>query len=77
VERDPAKAASLESWLHRIKEAFGPRILGVSQAVAEEWGKMNAKETPPPADGFVRTADGGGRYRCPQTKVWNTESSFK
>lgn len=52
-ERDPTKAASLEKWLQRIKEGFGPRVLGISQIIAEEWGKMNAYRSLPTVESLL------------------------
>lgn len=49
--RTPAKASALEKWLSAVSEAFQGRILPVNQAVADEWGRMNAKHT-------IRTVDG-------------------
>lgn len=51
--RDPAKAASLEKWLSQVRRAFGPRILPVSQAVADEWGRMNALRPLPVVDSLL------------------------
>lgn len=51
--RDPARAAALESWLTQVREAFGSRILGVSQPVADEWGRMNALRPLPVIDSLL------------------------
>ncbi|MCO5315711.1 MAG: type II toxin-antitoxin system VapC family toxin [Solirubrobacterales bacterium] len=50
--RDPAGAASLESWLGRIPAAFPDRILPVDQAAAEEWGRINVPDPVPVIDGL-------------------------
>lgn len=51
--RTPAKAAALEKWLSTVSEALQGRILSVNQAVADEWGRMNAKRTLPAVDGLL------------------------
>lgn len=49
----PAKASALEKWLREVSDAFQGRILPVNQAVADEWGRMNAKRTLPTIDGLL------------------------
>lgn len=39
---DHAQAAALERWRRRIVAAYADRILPVSEAVAEEWGRIQA-----------------------------------
>jgi predicted nucleic acid-binding protein len=51
--RDGAQAAALERWLRDVREAFGARVLPVSQAVAEEWGRMNAVRSLPVVDALM------------------------
>jgi predicted nucleic acid-binding protein len=51
--RDPAKASILERWLGQVEAAFGGRILGVDNAVAERWGRMNAIRPIPVIDGLL------------------------
>jgi predicted nucleic acid-binding protein len=41
-QRDPQQAASLESWLQGLYQNYSSRILPVSAAIAEEWGRLNA-----------------------------------
>jgi len=51
--RDPDSAAALDSWLARLDEAHGDRILAVDQTVAEEWGRMNVPDPLPVVDGLL------------------------
>jgi toxin FitB len=48
--KEPAKARALESWLKIVREAFGSRILLISEAVADDWGRMGAKRPVPTVD---------------------------
>jgi predicted nucleic acid-binding protein len=48
--RDPAQARVLEKWLTAVNKRFGERILSVDDAVAEEWGRMNAPRPLPIID---------------------------
>ena len=38
--RDPDKAAALDRWLTLVVESFGQRILPITTAIAEEWGRL-------------------------------------
>jgi predicted nucleic acid-binding protein len=51
--RDPAKAAALERWLHEVKAAFNGRVLGIDDAVADQWGRMSAIRPVPAIDGLL------------------------
>jgi len=51
--RDPDSAAALDSWLARLDETHGDRILGVDRTVAEEWGRMNVPDPLPVVDGLL------------------------
>ncbi len=51
--RDPAKAAALERWLRDVKAAFDGRVLGIDDAVADQWGRMNAIRPVPAIDGVL------------------------
>ncbi|GII92370.1 type II toxin-antitoxin system VapC family toxin [Sinosporangium siamense] len=52
-EKDPAKAATLERWLLTLRRQFGDRIIPVTAAVTEEWGRLNALRTLPAVDGLL------------------------
>jgi predicted nucleic acid-binding protein len=51
--RDPRKAASLERWLRDVEAAFAGRIVGIDNAVADQWGRMNAIRPIPVIDGLL------------------------
>jgi predicted nucleic acid-binding protein len=51
--RDPSKAAALERWLLDVKAAFHRRVLGIDDAVADQWGRMNAIRPVPAIDGLL------------------------
>jgi hypothetical protein len=51
--RDSRSAAALNKWLRGLVESFDDRILPVSRAVAEEWGRMNVPDPLPVIDGLL------------------------
>lgn len=51
--RDPHKAALLERWLGQVEAAFGGRVLGIDNAVADQWGRMSAIRPVPVVDGLL------------------------
>jgi predicted nucleic acid-binding protein len=51
--RDAAKAAVLERWLDEVDVAFEERILPVDRAVADAWGRMNARRPISAVDGLL------------------------
>ena len=51
--RDPNSAGVLDSWLARLTETHGERILAVDRAIAEEWGRMNVPDPLPVIDGLL------------------------
>ena len=52
--RDPAQAAALDRWLAGLLPAYRDRILPVTPAIADEWGRLNALPQPLPAvDGLM------------------------
>jgi hypothetical protein len=51
--RDSAKALALEQWLGAVVTAFAGRILPVDQAIADEWGRMNAPRSRPTIDSLL------------------------
>jgi len=52
--RDPGQADALERWLARLVTTYRSRILAVTAAVAEEWGRLNALPQPLPViDGLM------------------------
>lgn len=51
--RDPDQASALERWLRRVEAAFDGRVLGIDNAVSDQWGRMNAIRTIPVIDGLL------------------------
>ena len=51
--KDNAQANAIENWLAAVDEAFGERILPVDRAVANEWGRLNARRPLPVIDGLL------------------------
>ncbi|MPZ30459.1 MAG: PIN domain-containing protein [Rhodospirillales bacterium] len=51
--RDSGKAAALERWLQEVEAAFAGRVLGIDNAVADQWGRMSAIRPIPVIDGLL------------------------
>ncbi|HEV2365952.1 MAG TPA: type II toxin-antitoxin system VapC family toxin [Caulobacteraceae bacterium] len=51
--RDASKAAALERWLHEVETAFDGRVLGIDNAVSDQWGRMSAIRPIPVIDGLL------------------------
>lgn len=51
--RDRASALNLDRWLARLEQVYGSRILPVNQAIAEEWGRIDAAFGLPAIDGLL------------------------
>ncbi len=51
--RDAAKAAALEHWLLEVAVAFDGRVLGVDNAVSDQWGRMSAIRPVSAIDGLL------------------------
>ena len=51
--RDAARASALERWLRQVEKLFGARILGVNNAVSDQWGRMSAIRRVPVIDGLL------------------------
>lgn len=43
----------LARWLDQVRLAFAGRILEVTEAVAEEWGKFDVPDPKPVVDGLL------------------------
>jgi toxin FitB len=50
---DPDKAAALERWLRQVEAAFDGRVLGIDNAVSDQWGRMSAIRPIPVIDGLL------------------------
>jgi predicted nucleic acid-binding protein len=51
--RDAAKAVALERWLQEVETTFGGRVLGIDNAVSDQWGRMCAIRPVPVIDGLL------------------------
>jgi predicted nucleic acid-binding protein len=51
--RDARKAVALEGWLREVEAAFAGRVLGIDNAVADQWGRMSAIRPTPVVDGLL------------------------
>lgn len=51
--RDPGKAVALERWLREVEAAFNGRMLGIDNAVSDQWGRMSAIRPVPVIDGLL------------------------
>jgi predicted nucleic acid-binding protein len=52
--RDHTQAEALERWLGRLVTAYRERILPITDAIADEWGRLNALPQPlPVVDGLM------------------------
>ena len=51
--RDPRQADSLEEWLAGLVGVYADRILPITTAVAEEWGRIHVAAQPPLVDGLM------------------------
>lgn len=50
---DPVKARALEHWLAGLEQKFGDRVLPVTSAVAEQWGRLCAIRPISTVDGLL------------------------
>lgn len=53
--RDASKAAALERWLQDVETAFDGRVLGIDNAVSDQWGRISAIRSVPVIDGLLAT----------------------
>lgn len=51
--RNAEQAAALEKWLYQVRTSFGPRLLPITESVAEEWGRLNRIRPLPTVDGLL------------------------
>jgi toxin FitB len=57
--RDLLRAEALDGWLSGLVVAYRDRVLPVTAAIAEEWGRLNAAPQPPPVvDGLMAATAG-------------------
>jgi predicted nucleic acid-binding protein len=59
--RNPRRAHALEQWLEELLQLFGDRVLPVDERVAQNWGRLNARDTFPVIDSLLAaTAEAHG-----------------
>ncbi len=51
--RNPRRAGALERWLEELLSSFGDRVLPIDAKVAQNWGRMNARQTFPVIDSLL------------------------
>ena len=51
--RDPVQAAAFEHWLEMLRVSFSLRILPITLDVAEEWGRIAARDPGAVIDGLI------------------------
>lgn len=51
--RDPTQAQIYEGWLVELQRVFARRIIPITEEIAEAWGRMNASDPLPVADGLI------------------------
>ena len=51
--KSPAAAAVLERWLNGLEAHYGDRILPISAAVADTWGRLAPHQPLPVSDGLI------------------------
>ena len=59
--RNPRRAHALEQWLEELLRSFGDRLLPVDEKVAQNWGRLNARDAFPVVDSLLAaTAEAHG-----------------
>ena len=59
--RNPRRAHALEQWLEELLGSFGDRLLPVDEKVAQNWGRLNARDAFPVVDSLLAaTAEAHG-----------------
>jgi PIN domain nuclease of toxin-antitoxin system len=53
---DTQQADRFDAWLAGLKEGCGERLVPISTAIAERWGRLNAIRPLPPIDGLMAAA---------------------
>lgn len=53
ARRDRPQAAVIEDWLTTIKRDFAGRVVPITPDIAEAWGRLNAVDPLPVADGLM------------------------
>jgi toxin FitB len=53
AKQSPAQAAGLEQWLAETRTQYADRIVAIDAAIAEAWGRLDAKRNLPVVDGLL------------------------
>lgn len=51
--RDASTAAALERWLQEVEDLYSERVLPVTQAIADQWGRFNSPNPLPVLDSLL------------------------
>lgn len=51
--KDLAQAATIDTWLSELRATFADRLVGIDDAIAERWGRLNAEHGLPSVDGLL------------------------
>jgi hypothetical protein len=51
--RDPVRAAGFEAWLDTLERDYADHVVPVTAEVADEWGRLNAREPLPVIDSLL------------------------
>lgn len=52
-QRDPVAADGLDGWLAELEQGYSDRVLPVTAAVADRWGRLNVPDPLPTVDGLL------------------------
>ena len=52
-QRDPFQANFLEGWLNTLETAYEERLLPITSAISERWGRLSAVRPIPTVDGLM------------------------
>lgn len=52
-DRDPQQADALDAWLTGLVETYRDRVLPVTAAIADKWGRLAVAQPPPAIDGLM------------------------
>jgi len=53
ARRDPAQAEVFEHWLSHLVDGYGDRVVPITAAIAERWGRLNVPDPVPVVDGLM------------------------
>lgn len=51
--RDPVAGRSLSAWLASIRAGYGDHVLGITDDIAETWGRLGTRRPLPVVDGLL------------------------